>query len=102
MAVIRHNFLCPDCECDLLEEVSRGLTYSMIDSFYSNEEPHSRWWPEWFDTEHEELEVLRYQCRDCGFVIHEGYCDDLYSLLKRKGWIVQGRPALTPSSDWEV
>lgn len=100
MPIARHNFECPECACDLLEEVSRSMTYSMIDSFYTQENT-DHWWPEWFDTEHEELEVVRYQCRDCGLTIHNGYCDNIYAMLKKKGYIVQDRPD-EEESDWEV
>jgi len=100
MPIIRHRFQCPECECDLLEEVSRSITYSMIDSFWSDTE-YGNWYNEWFDTETEDLDVIRYQCRDCGFTVHHGYTDNLYQELKRKGYILEDRPT-QPQSDWEV
>jgi hypothetical protein len=88
-------FECPECECDTLEEVARAITYSEIHCFYN--ESH-----EYGDLHTEYLDCIRMQCRDCGHTIYEGFPDDLYQYLLRKG-MIKGKDATgEPDSDWQL
>ncbi len=68
------SFVCPHCDGNTLEEVSRGVIYNTISGFYEE-------YPDYADQEHEQTEVLRYQCFDCGETIIEGYTIDLFKTL---------------------
>lgn len=75
------HFVCPKCESNSLEELTRGIKYYSIDGFYNGFQQYGN------DGEYEEEEVVRYSCYDCGERIIEGHCSDLYTKLLELGYL---------------
>jgi predicted RNA-binding Zn-ribbon protein involved in translation (DUF1610 family) len=101
MPTARKYFRCPSCASTIIEEVSTCMSYSVIDSFVSSHAGGTCWY-DFYEVETEELDVVRYQCRTCGFVACEGHAEpNLFTYLERKGWIKEEETEPVVS-DWEV
>lgn len=93
--VSRTSFRCPECQCDMLEEVSNAITYTAIAEFYGEQE-------EYWDRAVEETSLIRIQCYDCQFEVCTSYQPNLHTFLARKGWLQGvGQPVLR-REDWSV
>ena len=108
----RMYFRCPECGGTDLEEVARCIQYACIGGFYRYNNG-TRYFPDWYDSDYDDHNTLRVQCRECGFMVSEGMPENLYQHCLDEGWIVTeseiesqvpflNNPAPNREPTWEV
>ncbi|MCK9279140.1 MAG: hypothetical protein M0P71_00730 [Melioribacteraceae bacterium] len=72
---MKKKFSCPECQCDIVEEVTEHVTVSYpIIQININEEDVEA---DYDDAINEGGELSRFQCSNCGFIIEASNLEEL-------------------------